>query len=264
MDAPGQSEHRIHFGSLRSPGSIQLLPQRGPVLRYHPGSSAPDHRPKSQAHGPRRPSQRVVLEGHPQHKNRSQLFRHDSNREGHVWDCRSHIQRGLPELGRKSGLRSDAHQSRQLHRRSAGESELQSLAGVLRLEQDWSAASIRRLSKFHQRPIHFQRPRRHPGTGVLYPGHDEREELDLQRWVPLRLLQRHHRSQTRRAASRDCLQYQADQHGSARLLCPHSRNTLQRELGAFEPRLRESGDQRAFSRHHRSLRRQHTVESGLA
>ena len=145
--------------------------------------------------------------------------------------------------GREPGHESEPDQSQRV-RRAAGESELQSAAGLLRPDENSDAACVRRLPQFDQRPVHLQRPRGHPGTGAVLPGHDYHQELDLQPGIPLRLLRWHYQRQTSGAASRHRLQLQADQHGVAHLLRPHARNAVQREPGPGEPRMQQSGGQR--------------------
>ena len=78
------------------------------------------------------------------------------------------------------------------------------------------------LSQFHQRVIRLPRPRQHPGIGVLFPGHHDDKELDLQPRRPVRPLRRHHQRQSRRTSAGYRLQHQAQQYRAADFLCPHA------------------------------------------
>jgi len=146
--------HRSYVRRLRAAGSIQLLSERQSFRRPPARSSASDHRPESQADGCWASHQCVVYQGHSQHQGGNYLPGHDYHGKGQFWGGGSYFERGMFERLREPGHERQPDGPWPVWRVAAGESQLQSVAGLLRLDPNIAAPGVRRLSRFHQRPIH--------------------------------------------------------------------------------------------------------------
>ena len=109
-----EREYGVHVRRVRAAGSIQLLSERRSVRGSHSGSSNQHHRPESPADQPGLRAEPIDGEGHSQHQGGRHVGGHDSDGGRQLRNCRSDVQRGVPECRREPEHEPAAHQSRRI------------------------------------------------------------------------------------------------------------------------------------------------------